>query len=74
MVAVPVWALGCIFLVSAVWALLTLPSEYRQQRRLPRWTLPLPRMWAPERDVLMSRIVAAIFALGGVYLIVTDLF
>jgi len=73
MVSVPTWLLGFVFVVSGAWALITLPAEYRTQRRLPRWTLPLPRLWSPERDVLMSRIVAVIFALGGIYLIVVGL-
>jgi hypothetical protein len=48
--------------------------EYQAQRQLPRWMLPISRLWPQRFDVWITRLVAAALATFGTLLIVGAFF
>jgi hypothetical protein len=70
----PTFVFGLLFVVAAGWMLVVAPAEYQGIRQLPKWMLPVSRLWPQSRDVLVTRAVAGLLAAFGVLLAVGAFF
>jgi hypothetical protein len=70
----PTLTFGVLFVVGAGFFMLVGPAEYQMTRKLPRWLLPLSRLWPERFDVLVTRAVAGAIAAFGVFLIAGSFF
>ena len=70
----PTLLFGVLFLIGSGWMLVVGPTQYQHARRLPKWLLPMSRLWPQNRDVLVTRVVAGLLAAFGVFLTVGAFF
>jgi drug/metabolite transporter (DMT)-like permease len=68
-VELPSLVFGVLFILAGAFLWLVGAAEYRAQRRLPAWMLPISRLWKERYDTLVTRLVAAGLAAFGVLLV-----
>jgi hypothetical protein len=61
----PTLALGILLVLAGGLTLLWGPVGYQIQRQLPKWMLPVARLWPQRLDIWIVRVAAAALAMFG---------